>query len=135
MATVTVTRSDRDGFLDVRADGFEVSINQGESRSPRSIELVLLGLGACTVATVRHYMQRKGMPVSELGVEVASELDEKTNSYGDFKITLSVGDDFTESERQVLLQIAKTCRIHKTMISNLEIDIALSATAEEMTRA
>jgi putative redox protein len=131
MATVTVTRSQREGFLDGRAGDFEVAIDRGEVSSPRSIELVMLGLGACTVATVQHYMNRKGMPVSSLGVEVTSELDAATNSYGDFKISLSVGDEFTEAERQILLGIAKSCRIHKTLTSDLEIDIALAAPADE----
>ena len=127
MATVTVTRSQREGFLDGRAGNFEVAIDRGEVSSPRSIELVMLGLGACTIATVQHYMNRKGMPVSGLSVEVTSELDKVANSYGEFKIALSVGDDFTEAERQVLLSIAKSCRIHKTLTSQLGIDIALAA--------
>lgn len=131
MATVTVTRSQREGFLDGRAGDFEVAIDRGEVSSPRSIELVMLGLGACIVATVQHYMNRKGMPVTGLGVDVSSELDTAANCYGDFKISLSVGDGFTEAERQILLGIAKSCRIHKTLTSDLDIKIALSEPAAE----
>lgn len=135
MAKVTVTRSQREGFLDGRAGDFEVAIDRGESSSPRSIELVMLGLGACTVATVQHYMNRKGMPVSGLGVEISAELNETTNTYGDFKISLSVGDGFTEAERQILLGIAKSCRIHKTLTSDPDIDIALMAPAGEIVQS
>jgi putative redox protein len=132
MATVAVTLSEKEGFLDGRAGDFEVAIDRGEVNAPRSIELVMLGLGACTVATVQHYMNRKGMPVSGLGVEVSAELDTATNAYGDFKISLSVGDRFTDAERQILLSIAKSCRIHKTLTSDLDIDIALRAPANEV---
>lgn len=130
MATVTVTRSSREGFLDGRAGDFEVAIDRGEVSAPRSVELVMLGLGACTVATVQHYMMRKGMPVTGLGVKITGELDPATNSYGDFKISLSVGDGFSEAERQVLLGIAKSCRIHKTLTTPHDIDIALVAPAD-----
>jgi len=135
MATVTVTRSEREGFLDGRAGDFEVAIDRGEVSSPRSIELVMLGLGACTVATVQHYMTRKGMPISGLGVKITSELDKTSNAYGDFKIALSVGDGFTEAERQVLLGIAKSCRIHKTLTSALDIDVALTAPADGISQS
>jgi|SRR5665213_1604683 len=126
MASVTVTRSQREGFLDGRAGEFEIAIDRGEVSSPRSIDLVLLGLGACTVATLQHYMKRKGMPVSELAVEVTSELDKATNKYGDFKISLTTGDGVSEADREVLLSIAKSCRIHKTLTSDPKIEIALA---------
>ena len=135
MASVAVTLSEKKGFLDGRAGDFEVAIDRGEVSAPRSIELVMLGLGACTVATVQHYMNRKGMPVAGLGVEVSAELNKATNSYGDFRISLSLGDNFTESERQVLLGIARTCRIHKTLTSDLDIDIALAGSASEVAQA
>lgn len=129
MAKVSVVRSQREGFFDGRAGDFEVAIDRGEVSSPRSVELVMLGLGACTIATVQHYMARKGMQVDGLGVEVSSELDKATNAYGEFKISLTVGDRFTEAERQVLLSIAKSCRIHKTLTSAQDIDISLSPPA------
>jgi putative redox protein len=135
MASVAVTLSEKQGFLDGRAGDFEVAIDRGEVSAPRSIELVMLGLGACTVATVQHYMNRKGMPVSGLGVEVSADLNKATNLYGDFKISLSLGGGFTDAERQILLGIAKSCRIHKTLTSDLDIDIALVGPASEVAQA
>jgi uncharacterized OsmC-like protein len=62
-------------------------------------------------------------------VQVSSELDKATNAYGDFKISLTVDDRFTEAERNVILAIATTCRIHKTLTSALKIDVGLASPA------
>ena len=129
MSTVTVIRSQKEDFFECRAGDFEVSIDRNEGGSPRSIDLVMLGLGACTVATVQHYLKRKGMSVDGLGVQVSSELDKATNAYGDFKITLTVDDRFTEAERNVILAVANTCRIHKTLKSAPRIDVLLTSPA------
>ena len=129
MAKVTVKRSQREGFLDGIAGNFEIAIDRGETSSPRSIELVLLGLGSCTISTVQNYLVRKGMPVDGLAVEVTSELNAATNAYGDFKISLTLDERFTPAEREIILGIAKSCRIHKTLTSGLEIALALAAPA------
>ena len=129
MSTVTVIRSQTEDFFEGRAGDFKVLIDRGEVSSPRSIDLVMLGLGACTIATVQHYLKRKGMSVDGLGVQVSSELDKATNAYGDFKISLTVDDRFTEAERNVILAIATTCRIHKTLTSALKIDVGLASPA------
>lgn len=125
MAKITVKRSEREGFFDGIAGDFEVAIDRGESSSPRSIELVMLGLGACTISTVQHYLSRKGMPVDGLAVEVTSEFDTATNAYGGFKISLSLDERFTPAEREVVLGIAKSCRIHKTLTTKHAIDLAI----------
>ena len=134
MAKVTVKRSNREGFFEGSAGDFEVAIDRGENSSPRSIELVMLGLGACTISTVQHYLHRKGMPVDGLAVEVTSELDSATNTYGDFKIELALDERFSQEQRDVILGIAKSCRIHKTLTSKQEIQIA-ATTAIDRTMA
>lgn len=131
MAKVSVTRSEKEGFLRGIADNFEVLIDRGEVSSPRSIELVMLGLGACTVATVQHYVNRKEISVTDLGAEVTAELDEATNTYSGFKISLALGEGLTEAEKKIILGIAKSCRIHKTLTSDLDVDISLREPTEK----
>lgn len=129
MGKITVKRSKREGFFEGIAGNFEVAIDRGETSSPRSIELVMLGLGACTISTVQHYLNRKGMPVDGLGVEVTSEFNTATNAYDDFRISLTLDERFTPTEREVILGIAKSCRIHKTLTSKQEIELTLGAPA------
>lgn len=125
MPKVTVRRSSAEGVYDGIAGDFKVAIDRGENSSPKSIELVMLGLGACTMATVQHYMQRKQMSADDIGVEITSELDAGSNSYGNFKVALDLPDSLSEAERRVIANIAKTCRIHKSLTAPQEIDVVL----------
>ena len=112
------------------ADGFEIVVDRGEIGKPRSVDLLLLGLGSCTISTVNHYVQRKALPVEQVAVEVSADLNEKLNQYENIRVRLILGEAFDETDRRTLGNVAKTCRIHKTLTSNPQIDIAVeSATA------
>lgn len=126
MATISVKRSDAKGHSEGRAGEFSILLDSAEIDSPRSIELVMLGLGACTEATVRHYMQRKGLPTDQLGVEVSSTLNETTNAYEGFRVLLSLSDELTAAQRATILAVAKTCRIHKTLVAAPQVEIGLA---------
>lgn len=132
MPSITVTKSHLEDFFDGRAGDFDVLIDRGERNSPRSIELLMLGLGACTIATVQHFMKRKGMPTDNLAVNVASEFLEASNSYGNFRIDLVVDDEISDEQRSIINNIAKTCRIHKSLSVPNQIDVRVN---EESTLA
>ncbi|MBI3434240.1 MAG: OsmC family protein [Proteobacteria bacterium] len=125
MAKVTVATSEDADRLIGTAEDFHVSIERGERHAPRSIELVLLGLGSCTLGTIQHYLRRKNLPVDGLSVEVASELDEKENRYGPIKVVLGFSDAISDEQRVVLLGIARTCRIHRTFENMQKVAIEL----------
>jgi putative redox protein len=129
MAKVTVRRGDSDGVYAGTAGEFRISIDRTESRVPRSIDLVLLGLGACTISTVAHFMERKGLPQDHLAVELSAELDEKENRYTDFKLVLRVDDRIPPELRKALVNVAKTCRIHRTLASAPHVAVALAEPA------
>jgi len=113
------------------ADGYQVIVDRGEVGKPRSIELFLLGLGTCTISTVDHFLRRKGLPTDDLVVEVTSELDNVTNTYGNIRLNLQISADIPEDMRRVVQGVAKTCRIHKTIASAPEIQIEISAEREQ----
>lgn len=112
------------------ADGYQVVVDRGEVGKPRSIELFLLGLGTCTISTVDHFLRRKDLPTEDLTVEVTSELDKVTNTYGNIRLNLHISDKIPEEMRRVVQGVAKTCRIHKTIASAPEIEIEVSAEHE-----
>jgi putative redox protein len=105
------------------ADGFQVIVDRGEVGKPRSVDLLLLGLGSCTISTVNHYVRRKGLPIEQVAVVVAADLDEARNCYENIRVALLLGDAFSATDRKTLANVARTCRIHKTLVSQPEIAI------------
>ncbi|MFT5181155.1 MAG: putative OsmC-like protein [Alphaproteobacteria bacterium] len=124
MATVTLRGGDEPRQFIGDADGYQVVVDRGDIGKPRSIELFLLGLGTCTISTVDHFLRRKELPTDDLMVEVSSELDEVANAYGDIRIILHLSDAIPEDMQRIVRNVAKSCRIHKTITSAPEIEIS-----------
>jgi len=130
MAKVTLRGGDQPRQFIGDADGYQVVVDRGDIGKPRSIELFLLGLGTCTISTVDHFLRRKELSTEDLAVEVSSELDEVNNTYGDIRVTLHLSDAIPADVQRVVRNVAKTCRIHKTIASAPEIEIEISAERE-----
>ncbi len=126
MAKVTVKKSDIEGFYSGAAGEFRINIDRTGNNVPRSIDLMLLGLGVCTISTVAHYMHRKGLPQDNLAVELSADLDEKGNLYKNLTVLLRVDDRIPREIRKVLASVAKTCRIHRTLASCPHVAIELA---------
>jgi uncharacterized OsmC-like protein len=126
MAKVTIKKSDIEGFYSGAAGEFRINIDRTGNNVPRSIDLVLLGLGTCTISTVAHYMQRKGLTEDNLAVELSADLDEKGNLYKNLTVTLRVDDQIPQEIRKVILSVAKNCRIHRTLESSPHVTIELA---------
>jgi len=125
MATIRFEAGERDSTFRGTADGFQVVVDRGEIGKPRSIDLLLLGLGSCTISTINHYVSRKNLPIAQVAIEISADLDEKNNCYENIRVTLQLGPAFSQTDRRTLANVAKTCRIHKTIASNPGIDIAV----------
>lgn len=130
MATVTVRGGDEPRQFIGDADGYQVTVDRGEIGKPRSIELFLMGLGTCTITTVDHFLRRKELPTENLAVEVSSDLNEVSNTYGDIRVTLHLSDKIGEDMQRVVRDVAKTCRIHKTIASAPKIEVEINAERE-----
>lgn len=129
MAKVVIRKSDVDGYYAGTAGEFRINIQRTGNNVPRSIDLVLLGLGTCTISTVSHYMTRKDLPVDNLAVELSAEYDEKEGHYKNFSISLQVDESIPEAMRKVISSIAKTCRIHKTLDARPHVSIEVTQAA------
>lgn len=126
MAKVLVRKSDLDDIYVASADEFQVRIERGENHAPRSVDLLLFGLGACTISTVAHYMGRKGLPLDNLTVELSAELDEKQNFYNGLTVKLQLDERIPPETREIILGIAKNCRIHRTLEHAPHISLVLA---------
>ncbi len=99
----------------------------GVDLGPKPHELLCASLAACTVITVRMYVDRKQLPVTHL--EVTCTMDRKADSGSVdtvFHLAVKVEGDLTDEQRERVLQIAKMCPVHKTLTSPLHITAALA---------
>lgn len=127
MARVIVAKSDVEGYYDGTAGAFSIRIERTGNKVPRSIDLVLLGLGTCTISTVATFMERKQWPTDALSVELSAEFDDKAGHYRDFSVVLHTGEGVTPDMRKVLLAVAKSCRIHKTLDARPHVAVEVVA--------
>ncbi len=121
MASIAIRRGETDDQMVTVSKNFEQLHQKGQGAS--SIDQLLLALGSCTFGTIRSFLQRKSLPVDGLRVELSSDLDEAADRYGDIRIRLSVNDEIPAALRQTIKNVAKTCRIHKTLRHGPEIEI------------
>ena len=123
MADVTIRKSDVEGFYAGEAGDFRITIDRAGKREPRSIDLVLLGLGTCTISTVAHFLERKGLSTRDLAVELSAQFDEREGLYKDFSLKLKIDAAIPPGMHKTLAAVAKTCRIHKTLDSRPQIAV------------
>lgn len=125
MNPVIVRSGEQPNQLVGSTGSFQIFFDRKEEEGPRSIDLLLLGLGFCTYATVGHYLTRKNLPTDGMSVELQVEPAVDGNCYGRIIVMLNLNDAITDAQRTIIQNIAKSCRIHKTLESNPEIDIEI----------
>jgi putative redox protein len=144
MAAVTVTHVPGTAYQtridtgDLAFIGDEPISSGGDGLGPNPYELLLAGLGHCTVLTILLYARRKGWPVDGVAVRASHErmvveeiaADGETIRRKVERITqeIALGGDLDESQRARLMEIAGRCPVHRTMTGDLEI-VDVEATA------
>jgi putative redox protein len=104
----------------------EPPFNGGQDLGPDPFTLVLAGLLACTLTTMRMYIRRKGWDIHDIraSVNMRQQADP-------FKTTIVrrivVGDPLSEEQRERLYHIAKNCPVAKWLEGEVVIDTALEA--------
>jgi putative redox protein len=144
MAAVTVTHVPGTAYQtridtgDLAFIGDEPISSGGDGLGPSPYELLLAGLGHCTVLTILLYARRKGWPVDGVAVRASHErmvveeiaADGETIRRKVERITqeIALGGELDESQRERLMEIAGRCPVHRTMTGDLEI-VDVEATA------
>ena len=100
----------------------EPEFNGGKDAGPDPYTLLLSSLGACTITTLRMYIDRKGWEIPRIAIAV--------NMYfkleGDKKITVIDRDinflsPITDEQRERLVQIARVCPVSKIMEGEIQV--------------
>lgn len=110
----------------------------GTDEGPSPYELLLASLGACTAMTLKMYVERKKLPVTDVEVLLTFDrvhIDDcescvKEDRLNDQKVQhisrlIYVTGDVTEEQKERLLYIAGRCPVHVTLHSNPHVEDAL----------
>jgi putative redox protein len=110
----------------------------GTDEGPSPYELLLASLGACTAMTLKMYVERKKLPVTDVEVLLTFDrihIDDcescvKEERLNDRQVQhisrlIYVTGDVTEEQKERLLYIAGRCPVHVTLHSNPHVEDAL----------
>ena len=99
----------------------------GNDDGPSPHDVYDAALASCKALTLVWYAKRKAIPLTD--VDVALERDASGERLGVYKlaVTLTLGGDLTDAQREELLAVASKCPIHKLMTAvTTEITTKLS---------
>jgi putative redox protein len=114
----------------------EAADHGGRDQGPNPYELLLAGLGACTVITLRMYAERKGWAIGRIEADLQHRRDGKRSKIAR---TLRFEAHVTDEQRARLAEIAEKTPVTLTLKEGADIATALAPrqtgeTAEELDR-
>ena len=138
MPREVIVRGSGAGFAQsVEVEGQHITVDEptelgGTGTGPTPYDLLLGALGSCTSMTVGLYARRKKWPLDEVVVRLTHERIHETDCEECFdeprrldRITvgLELSGALTDEQRDKLRQIAARCPVHKTLTSNIAIQM------------
>ena len=93
----------------------------GTDTGPEPTQLLALSLAGCTAITIEMYADRKGWELGDVEVEVDYEVAGRDRD-GRFEVVIKLPADLPEEQAERLLEIAAKCPVHRTLVSDVEIN-------------
>ncbi len=100
----------------------EPAEKKGTNLGPDPQEFLLSALASCTAITLRMYADRKQWPVNQIKVDVTVETSKEKSI---LKCEISFEGTLDESQRDKMVQIAKSCPVHKILTNPIEVNTEL----------
>lgn len=95
----------------------------GKDIGPSPQDFLRMSLASCTAITLRMYVNRKGLSVEKIIVEI------RTESVGNktiFHRNVFVKGTITNEQREKLMKIANACPVHKILTNPIEVNTTIS---------
>ncbi len=110
----------------------------GTNAAPDPYDYLLAALGACTSMTVNLYAKRKGWPLENVTVALShsrihatdcAECETKNGMLDRIEMEVTLAGPLTDAQRTVLMEAARRCPVHRTLKSEIKIDVRRTADA------
>ncbi len=102
----------------------EPEASGGKDKGPTAMEMVCAALAACTVTTVKMYLNHKKWATEGITAEVVQSKDEAGKNI--FKRTIEVRGSFDAEQKNRILAIANKCPVHKALETGNTIETTLN---------
>jgi uncharacterized OsmC-like protein len=140
-ADVTV-RGNAAGFLqEVEIGRFHLQGDEpvavgGTDRAPTPYDYLLTALGTCTSMTVGLYARKKQWPLEEVQVGLhhsrmhakdCADCETKVGMLDRIRVEIRLKGELSDEQRAKLIEIAHKCPVHRTLTSEIKIEIEAAA--------
>ncbi|HET8864336.1 MAG TPA: OsmC family protein [Gracilimonas sp.] len=111
------------------------SVTGGQNSGPDPYDYLLMGLGSCTLMTVKMYAERKGWKLDDLYLELrhnqrhaddCAQCEDPKSKIDHIEKELIIKGDLSQEQLDKLLEISKKCPVHKTLEGDISISSSLS---------
>ena len=97
----------------------------GPGGSFSSTDLVAAALGSCIASSLQPVAAREGLADSDLAIEVIKTLATGPRRIGRLDVRVTVARPLTDPQRRKLLATARSCAVHRSLGSSVDVEIAL----------
>jgi len=130
------------GFLqEIAAGAHHLGADEPESvggtdLAPDPYDYLLAGLGACTSMTIGLFARKKKWPLEDVKVALrrsrihaadCADCESTEGMLDHIDVEVSLTGDLTDAQRATLMNIAQKCPVHRTLKSEIKIDVRSAA--------